>query len=658
MTVPRITFVAAVLIMFARPEAASSQDVGSWTITGFVVDEQGVLRDDVLLTTPESYRERFDTTLPVRTGRKGVFTVSVAPSLKYSPMLIATTADGTRMGHVDSFLRSQSRPLRIVVAPVRESRVRIVGPDGDPLTGVEVEATLGTLSSMDPVLTDDAGVATLRLPPDAGVGFVYSVVPGVGFGYFENFDAWPLPDLGPLPGEVDVEVAPAEPVEIKFVDSDGQAVAGIETGPWTIQLPGKLTYVNGFLRHRVSTDDDGIARFDWIPKRLQRGVTFLTDRDDHHVRENPRVTSDVRSAQATAYRNGWIRGRVTHADGAPAAGVMLQGEGKGQTNMYYRRNTTTDERGRYELRPYPEQTLTIAVIDESWAARSHSGLKLNEGEVREDIDFELIRGTLVTGTVTVGPDKKPLLNDNATLIQDPDGGGLVRWAYTNEAGRYRFRVGPGNFDLMLPADAGRQNLMVSDQAMIVHDGHVDRVSRGKLSGVVLAPDGRPCEGATVQGESVGAPGHAGLTTLADDQGHFETERWNDDMLLLARDEKTNTAAVLRIGGDDREATIRMKPASRVTATLVDVTGEPIGPAAIRVSTRVTVQGDSAHFHFQSQIEEGGRVTIAALPRGSSFSILLDDPSGNRGTTLRLAARDVETTDLGEVTVRRKNAPGR
>ena len=68
-----------------------------------------------------------------------------------------------------------------------------------------------------------------------------------------------------------------------------------------------------------------------------------------------------------------------------------EGRGRGYTRRV-RVRTAAD--GSYELTVPSNESYTVAVADDEWAAPSHVDVKVPEGRPVEGIDFRLARGTL------------------------------------------------------------------------------------------------------------------------------------------------------------------------------------------------------------------------------------------------------------------------
>src|SRR5262249_27037729 len=136
---------------------------------------------------------------------------------------------------------------------------------------------------------------------------------------------------------------------------------------------------------------------------------------------------------ARLLRNVPIGGKVTLPDGRPAAGILLQVEGRGRTSGYYRGVARTRADGSYSLNVYPDQSYLIAVTDDRWAAPSKTGVVVREGQPQKGLDIRLGEGTLLRGRVTLGGDRKPAAGQTITLIEqgsplpgDLGGGGRER----------------------------------------------------------------------------------------------------------------------------------------------------------------------------------------------------------------------------------------
>ena len=111
------------------------------------------------------------------------------------------------------------------------------------------------------------------------------------------------------------------------------------------------------------------------------------------------------------------------------------------------------------------QAYLVAVVHERWAG-SRNGFVVLEGEPVADADLELVEGTVVTGRLSRGPEKKAIVGESlmfrleGTLLPDQiekltrNGAighrqmSLVLASHKTDAdGRFRFVAGPGDYVL-------------------------------------------------------------------------------------------------------------------------------------------------------------------------------------------------------------------
>src|SRR5262249_18152257 len=341
--------------------------------------------------------------------------------------------------------------------------------------------------------------------------------------------------------------------------------------------------------------------------------------------------------------------------------ILLQVEGRGNTNHYCRNVVRTKADGSYRLLVYPNQSYLIAVTDDQWAAPSLRGRVVREDEPRKDLNFRLSKGTLIQGKVTVGRDKKPAAGQTITLIEQGaaiarDVGGnwaqreeLVRWAVTEKDGRYAIRAGPGDYKFYQSGDK-QEILTVQDEKTIERNFHIDRLPRGLLKGEVLAHavDGKPIAGAIITGESIDALGHAGFEVVADDKGHFETERWLDKMHVYARSPDGKLATIVTIGEDDEEVQMLLVAAGTLKGRIVDKAGQPV--AGVRVGCGMRIETDDkphSQAGVSAETDKDGRFTLPGLVLGARCNVWA--ATSNASEQLKqLTMERAETQELGDL----------
>lgn len=372
-------------------------------------------------------------------------------------------------------------PVKIVLKPPRELVVAVNDPKGDPIADAQVEVT-ESMRPIDGGRTGPDGTIRFKLPAEATIGSVVALKSGRGFDYWISH----LPpnwDPRPLPPELSMTLNGARTARVQAIDSAGRPVPGITVLPWTIEKQGHIRDANlsGFESQldRTETDANGIAVIDWLPDDLVKPVAFLAATRDFHLPQPPlfqpgQKKDEVVELTMKLMRVTTIAGKVLGPDGKPAVGTVLQAEGRGETNHYYRDLARTNSRGEFEFRAYPDQAYLIAVLDENWAAASCTVPQVIEDEPVSGLELQLSRGTVLRGVVTTS-DGQAQANATVTLVQSAEIAGaarapsLVRWARTDSQGRYRFRVGAGTFEMWGPDHERQVPLKIDSQPEVVED---------------------------------------------------------------------------------------------------------------------------------------------------------------------------------------------
>ena len=463
--------------------AAPAADTDKASIRGIVVDTAG---------KPVAGAEVRDVSgrLPsVRTDAGGRFTMVLdSGSTRYTDLLAGIDNDallGWWNSNNTSWTES-SAEAKITLKPSRTVTARVVDALGKPVSGAKASTTY--LSSLMTFADSDAqGIAALRVPEDMKLTHIIAMKPGVGFDYYENIDGkWP--NLKPLPQEVTLTLDGASRFQVRALDSKGKPIVGAKFCPWYFEKLGKNDDLNTSAWHPAfplwrETNAEGLATFDFLPAQLKGGVPITCHSSEWHQQKDPQWPADGKEVmETTLLRCAKASGLVLHEDGKPAAGILLQAEGRGRTNHYYRDTQRTREDGTFEFSMYPEQSYLIAVTDQDWAAPSIQGFIVHEGEERADLLFTLGKGTLVSGAAVNASTGEPLARKTITVVQqgasihDKDLKGpwnadaqesLVRWATTDKKGRYSIRLGPGTYEVKAAyAQDKEAPLQVGDQPTI------------------------------------------------------------------------------------------------------------------------------------------------------------------------------------------------
>jgi hypothetical protein len=332
------------------------------------------------------------------------------------------------------------------------------------------------------------------------------------------------------------------------------------------------------------------------------------------------------------------------------------------------RKARTGENGRYELDVPPELAYLVAVVDDTWAAASFKNFIVREGQLREGLDFALIKGTLLRGQITgVLGDRVPegtrvlLYEDGGLLPKEfrgviADRGQLVRaTTIVGADGRFEFRVGPGTYRLS-GGTTGTQRaespmVNVTAESEVVHDLRLN-----------LSPPETTFKGVVVENTPTGERGVAkaqiavsplGPGTTADDQGRFEIRHKPGPIVCFAYSLDQGLAGFTVVAADSASGKLLISKAVSVTGRIVDTDGKP--QSMHRIGMRISPLHDQvSRFGISFRCDDQGRFTFKCAPLASEGELSaphMKDSSG-RATYARTVmpfevdgAETVEVPDL-------------
>ncbi|MEW4570926.1 sigma-70 family RNA polymerase sigma factor [Tautonia sp. JC769] len=620
---------------------------------------EGVVIDDRETPVPGAVVSTLGSSSPrwVRTDDDGRFLLPLETPTIGHRTLRATARGGDLQGILRLESPSRYEPettVRIVVRPSRTVTVRVVGPDGAPESGATVEL-FENLTSLDLGETDASGVARFLVPADATIRQAFALKAGVGFDYAANpyrSDENQETTVDPLPDTIALSLNAPTTARVEVVDSDGRGLPGVEVVPGSVQTPGKATSINlyGSRAARTASDASGFATFDWLPAELEgsTAIGFGLGSESHHTNARPRfipsVDGNLAVPKARMLRPGRLSGAVTHADGSPAVGVLVQADGSGEQDARSRVTARTDADGRFSMTATPDQLYIVSLLDDRFAVESRVGVLVREGDQIDDLDFRLIDGTILRGRVTGGPDDAPQAGKTLVLTQWEYGNSNVmaaihefrRWAETDADGRYSFRVGPGKYKLIGLFNSRRFELEIEDQEVIENDFSInppDPVVPLLGSVRIGSPDGEPLADAAVLIEEIPVSGRSDTPIEADADGRFATDRRRRPALLFARDEFGLRSGLLLLGPDDDQAVIVVGPSATATGRVLDRDGAPM--AGVRLQCSIIYESDDLpddHRDAHPQLcvtyvetDADGVYTVTGLVPGHTAWVTLNDP---------------------------------
>lgn len=660
----------------ARAEDEIPRPATGPRVEGVVVDEAGKPVAGARVVSLSTFDPR-----PVVSTNDGTFTLDVADANKLADRaLLATADDGARQGVFHSSDLSVAKdprtPVRIVLKPPREVKVTVVDGTGNPVAGAEVFLP-DMIFALAHGTTDARGVAVLRAPAEAKTQWVFGAKSGVGFDYFETYRSIPALD-SPPPTEVRLVLDGARTVRVKVVDSEGKPVPDVDLTPMRVQKKGKIGPVNLSGRQlKARSDARGIVAFDWIPTDLRGPVLFHIDLySGFYGLAKPSQFDPVKpeaEVEARVFRRAMVSGRVTHPGGSPAAGIQVDACGVGTSRPVITSGRVwTGPDGTYTMWLPPEESYMIGVVDDSWAARSLSGIVLREGQTLAGLDFRLGKGNVIRGRMTAGPESVPAVGQTVILMEPgprvPEGTfpgqpqpldeSLIRFVSTDGEGRYAFRVGPGAYQIRKPVEMGdvrrtEENVEVREGQVIEKDFHLRRLFRpGKtLRGTVRArtPDGPPIAGAIVVEEPIGVriPPVRGP---ADDRGQFEMPHHTERAVFYARNPRGDLAGHAIVGEDRGEATIVVNPAASASGRVVDGAGKPRAGLMVQYAILISPEGgDPPIGVVQSVVTDAdGRFSATGLLPGMRCKFFASNPEGGNSADRTVDVDGLGAIDLGAI----------
>ena len=635
------------------------------------------------------------------TGADGSFVIPIRAKGLDGKDLLARSSDGARLGsfRYDYNLpkADAQKPARIVLKPGRHVAVRVTDSTKAPVPGAAV-GIAGSFAVLDGATTGQDGSVTLHVPADAKVEWIVALKSGRGFDYTE-YGA--IDDQGrsqggaaatTLPPSVALTLDGTRTVSIKAVDRAGKPLAGVGFSPWLLHKGGRRSQVNFSSRiFEATTGPDGIATFDWLPATSESVIFWPVSEGYAHRRV---VLEEGKSGTLTATlaETGMIRGRVILPDGAPAADIDVNaiGSGQGMDNGYDRARTAPD--GSYELNVNANEAYAVYVDDKDWAAPSRLDVVVRDGKPVDGVDFKLSRGTVIRGTVTVGPGSRPAAGEYIRL--DESGGqppkelheeGDRSWrvvqrqfgVMSDSAGHYSIRVGPGTYTLFGPPRTENEKITVKNEAEMVRDFKMPRPQKGTITGRVVLAGSTDTGVGGARIEIVAAnQRNVPFAVTADAQGRFHAERDLDPLVVCAKSPDGGLGAIVKVGAEVPEVTIAVAPTATATGVLLKKGGEPAANEKVEWGRRVYLDEEErmsmSCFAPMVKTDSKGRFTLPSLVVGQEYDIsLLKDNTYEAAGAVRPekpGAIDLGTLRAGayhpkslasaeEMSSFRKNAPG-
>ncbi len=379
---------------------------------------------------------------------------------------------------------------------------------------------------------------------------------------------------------------------------------GVVFAPFRPMKAGKISSIplyNG-MTTSATTDAQGIAVFDWLPKEGSReyplrGLTFIVKSaagfsSPGMIRYERGAPTEL-TMRLGSSKPPRLVGTVRFPDGRPAGQVLLLLRAASASSMS--EAARTDENGKYafdDLRP--DVSYMVAVDDKSWAAATRRNVILKVGQEQGGVDFALTKGSLIHGRVTEEPSHRPATGRSLALVEEGDPlpkdqrslsdnkSTLTRVSPIDNQGRYAFRVPPGRYTLRWSSQDGVESVdvEVKDEPEIVRDLTMKGPRREiYFTGVVVektATGERPIPRASVCRWPVRQ------LYKTDEQGRFQMERTGSDVTLYAFDPGRSIAGFTTVSTGTENVKLVLADTATITGRVIDSNGRPWARQRIRV----------------------------------------------------------------------------
>lgn len=310
----------------------------------------------------------------------------------------------------------------------------------------------------------------------------------------------PLPPLSPKPRTSPENNNVPGKVFGKVLDEGGRAVEGV--GIFLSFYQGSFFGIDkpADPRFETRTDPQGLFAFHDIP--IGELYSLKASHEDYAPYELRRlqVLADepTRIADITLKRGGGISGTVTDSANNPIQGARLVAAShpifQADPFEYTGGVVTTDSRGYFIIPHLPPGNVVVYATAEGYSTDSKTDVRIEDGRINEEVNFQLSQGLSISGTVTdlLG---KPL--EGAHVYATPSGGKIpsIAKAATNQEGQY---VLSGLGDKIYLINVSMKGYEKPKRSLPARGGSTNidfqLEANGSISGTVYAEDtGKPVQ---------------------------------------------------------------------------------------------------------------------------------------------------------------------
>ena len=533
--------------------------------------------------------------------------------------------------------------LSLGVATAATVTGKVVGPDGQPISGADIFVSL--------FLTGER--QTLNLVTDAVGGYAFDVdltlqaqrsslasltvyAPGYALA-----DA----NLMEAAGNV-VTLTPATDLRGTVVDAAGKPLAGIPVRLQYVQ-PTPQQYVSlpteWYERFTAVTDAEGAWALPGIPRA---GTVAVTLNDDRYVRERQLIKliagEPAPAVQFTARPGAALAGRVLTPEGAPAADARVSvylpetavsGLGKTAADGSYR--ITGLATGKYRITAFSEK--------QEWIVEPLTGVAVTEGAETAAPDLHARTGAVLEGTVTDAETGRPIPGATAmfTFGGGPEGQARRYGLRTDAKGHFfqRMLPAPGKLTVDNPPRGYLKILEKDGMAVDLQEGKTAAVTlqlrKGlTVTGTVVDQHGKPAAGVPCyinmpyDNAAEWSSNDTQVHFTTDEQGHFEASGLPPGKgtlgLSIPFDQPSEWEMPERLeievpAKEPLTITVTRKAMNAVTGRVVDANNLPLPGVTATFGARFGRGGQPQT--VTAVTDDDGRYRLANIPEGTTVNLL-------------------------------------
>jgi hypothetical protein len=487
---------------------------------------------------------------------------------------------------------------------------KVLAPDGKPVKGATVylfnfsnnPASPTTQRDAPTTQTDDAGSFQIS-NTEKGQHLLVATADGYGPGAagFQNSSAV-------------IKLSRCTDAALTFLDAANKPIAHL---PVYVAQIGQLPMPDGTLEvlfipsnyhspWTAVTDDNGQCTISGLPQNTQ--LALGVDDPPYAQPSFRNIVSLGSSAHTKAdpihlSLASSISGTVTYSTtNKPAGGIFVEV----QSDQGAVGNAVSNADGSYTINRLSAGTYTLELgvdtnREKTWTAKANENVAVAAGATKSGVDFSLIPGAILSGTVIAADDGKPIAGVPVGVFGParPRAGREAQTAYSDANGAFSMRVPPGEQLIFIrsenPAPGyGRpspdnQTVTIADGATGTVEFRLPRVLMSPITGKVVDPDGNPVSGASVYVSSDLMPMFNRVAVTTNSDGVFQSLPMQrvGRIEIRAKFHDLATLKPVMISQTASEIVIHLEKnaLASISGRVVDPQGNPLNGAPITLEIR-------------------------------------------------------------------------